>query len=121
MPTPLTLPYPPLILIQSDKPLTWHDLLPRICCRLGNGVSICLQTNAGHDNRGGYFFHFKKTSDGFVFRTFDRPNVLTLSSEQEVVAFINHCSGRRYDQQMWEQAQLVNFRTDEDSTDPPDR
>ena len=113
MPTPLTLPYPPLVLIQSDTPLTWDDLLPSIRSRIGTGVSICLQAETGDANRGGYFFHFKKTPQGYVFRNFDRETVLTLGREEEVVAFINHCSGRRYDKQMWLQAQCVNFRSDE--------
>lgn len=115
MPTPLTLPYPPLVLIQSDEPLTWDELLPRIGQHLDAGVSICLQAETGHDNRGGYFFHVKRTTQGYMFRTFDRQKVLALRKEEEVVAFINHVSGRKYDQQMWMQSQLVNLRTDHDA------
>jgi hypothetical protein len=115
MTTPLTLPYPPLVLIQSDKPLTWDDLLRHIGQRLDGGVSFCLQAEEGDNNRGGYFFHVKRTAQGYMFRTFDRQEVLTLREKDEVVAFINHVSGRKYDEQMWMQTQLVNFRTDQDT------
>jgi len=115
VPTPLSLPFPPLVLVQSDSALTWAELLPKIDGRLKEGVSICIQSESGHANRGGYFFHITQTSNGFVFRTFDRQSVLALQTEAEVVAFINHCSGRRYDQTMWEHAQLVNLRSDEDT------
>lgn len=115
MPTPLTLPYSPLILVQSDEPLTWDDLLLHIGARLERGVSICLQAETGHDNRGGYFFHFKRTPQGCEFRTFDRQSVLTLHEGEEVAAFVNHVSGRKYDHHMWIKSQLVNFRTDQET------
>lgn len=114
MATPLTLPYPPLVIVESDQAVTWRTLEPLIERRLSRGVSLCLVAASGEENHGGYFFHIIRTSDGFVFRTFDRDTVLVLATEKECVEFINHVSGRRYSQPMWEQSQLVNFRKDED-------
>lgn len=112
MTTPVQLPYPPLVFIQSNSPLSWEMLKKRVRRRLSRGVSVCLQTKEGHDERGGYFFHFRRTPAGFVFSTFDRQDVLTLATEEECVAFINHVSGRQYSEDMWERSQDVNLRTD---------
>jgi hypothetical protein len=114
MPTPLTIPYPPLILIESDEPLTWQVLITSIGGRIDDGVSICLQASTGNRNRGGFFFHLKRTQQGVTFRTFNRDAVLTLVTEDEVIDFVNHVSGRLYNRHMWEQAQLVNLRSDGD-------
>ncbi len=112
--TPVKLPYPPLAYIQSDSPITWEVLKKVVGRRLTRGISLCVQAEKGHDSRGGYFFHFRRTAAGFIFSTFDRDDVLTLRTEEECVAFINHVCGRCYDETMWAHAQEVNLRTDPD-------
>ena len=112
MATPLRLPYPPLVLITSDGPICWPDIERLAENRLDLGVSFCLQTRHGHERRGGYFFHIRRTNERFVFRTFDREAVCSFPSGDECAAFVNHVSGRKYDERMWGVAQRVNLRTD---------
>lgn len=113
MPTPLDLPYPPLICIQSDEPVTWERLFELVGERLREGVSICIQSERGVEKRGGFFFHVKHTDEGYSFCTFDRTEVVLLSNETECMTFINHVSGRMYDEEMWRLCNSqVNFRSD---------
>jgi len=112
MPSPLTLPYPPLVIIQSSSPITWPALHKVIEHRLANGVSICLVQDRGHEYRGGYFFHLRRTDRGLLLSTFDRPEVLEIATGEECASFINHVSGRKYDEKMWRLSQQVNLRTD---------
>jgi len=69
----------------------------------------------GVAKRGGYFFHIRKTGNKYVFSTFDRSSVLAYESGSECARFINHVAGLAYDPQMWEVAQKVNLRSDEDT------
>ena len=112
MPTELTLRFPPLKILELDGLITWEWLEPKISDRLETGVSICVTRTRGVAMRGGYFFHFQKTDKGFEFSTFDRPVVLTLSSGDECADFMNHVSGRQYDEEMWRKCQEVNLRPD---------
>ena len=115
MPTLIELPFPPLLVRELDGPVTWDWLEPEIRDRLEAGVSLCIVSNRGATNRGGYFFHLQKKGKGFVFSTFDRPDVLAFDSGKECATFMNHVSGRRYDDNMWTKCQEVNLKTDEET------
>ena len=115
MPTSISLPFPPLLILESDGPITWGWLEPQIRSRLGDGVSLCIISSEGVINRGGYFFHLRQGVEGFAFRTFDRENVLTFGTGEECVAFMNHVSGKQYDEDMWAKCQSVNLRSDKES------
>jgi len=115
VPTPLKLPFPPLVMVEGDQPLRWADLEPLIQQRLQIGVSLCILRRAGDAKRGGYFFHIKKTTEGYTFCTFDRAAVCAFADGEKAVAFINHVSGREYSDDMWRIAQHVNLRSDGDS------
>ena len=77
-----------------------------------SGVSMCITRTIGVPMQGGYFFHLQKTDKGFEFSTFDRPVVLTLSSGDECAVFMNHVSGRQFNEEMWRKCQEVNLRPD---------
>lgn len=94
--------------------MTWAWLEPQIRNRLEAGVSLCIIRSEGAVNRGGYFFHLQEVADGFSFSTFDRQNVLTLGTGEDCAAFINHVSGRRYNEEMWVKCQSANLRSDEE-------
>ena len=113
MPTPISLPFPPLQVVELDGLVTWDWLERLIRDRLAAGVSLCIVGGVGAPNRGGYFFHLRKEVEGFAFSTFDRPNALTFGSGEECAAFINHVTGRLYDKNMWAKCQKANLRTDE--------
>ena len=114
MPTPITLPFAPLMILDFDALVTWGGLEPWIRDRLEAGVSLCITLSGGEPNQGGYFFHFRKTVEGFEFSTFDRQGVLTFGTDLDCVALMNHVSGRQYNEDMWRQCQFVNLRTDEE-------
>ena len=107
----LALPYPPLVIVACNGPLSDRRLGVLVADR-PKGLSICLQTEDGHPQRGGFFFHIAKSTNGFVFRTFDREDVARFDSLAHCVRFINHVSGREYDEAMWRLSQKVNLRTD---------
>ena len=115
MPTPISLPFPPLLVLELDGPVTWDWLEPLIRDRLEAGVSLCIVGSEGATNRGGYFFHLREEAEGITFSTFDRPNVLSFETVEDSVAFINHVSGKRYDENMWVICQAANLKTDEES------
>ena len=115
MPIPLDLPYPPLVLVESDNPIEWDFLIRQINDRLSSGVSICLITTSGNPDRGGYFFHFKKFNETIVLSTFDRHEALSFDNTNDFTEFINHASGREYSSKMWKLSQFINLRTDGDS------
>ena len=112
MPRSLLLPFPPLRILAQEGLITWAWLKPVIRGRLDEGISLCVTADAGDTNRGGYFFHLRKTAAGFEFAAFDRPGVLILGTGEECAAFMNHVSGRRYDEDMWRLCQSVNLRRD---------
>ena len=112
MAKPLLLPFPPLKILSRGGLITWPWLKPVIGERLDEGISLCVTSGSGETNRGGYFFHLRKTTIGFEFATFDRERVLTLGTGAECVALMNHVSGRRYNENMWRLCQAVNLRTD---------
>ena len=113
MAKPLTLPFPPLVVLAHDGALDWAWLEPRIKARLDKGISLCLTRSAGENHQGGYFFHIKKTPSGFAFSTFDRSDVLEVSTDEECVEFMNHVAGRVYSAGMWDRCQGVNLRSDD--------
>lgn len=116
MPKRLKLPYRPLIVVESDGPLSWRKLAREIGARLQRGVSFCLTAARGRQDRGGYFFHMRsRDRRRFVLSTFDRPNICIIEGQRRCVSFINHVSGRRYNERMWILSQIANLRPDPDT------
>lgn len=112
MPTPLNLPYPPLVIIEAEKPLCWSEIESVHGGRLETGLSLCVRPYKGPESRGGYFFHIIRSGSGLVFSTFDRPVVLKVDSGDEAAAIINHASGLKYSETAWRTLQSANLRTD---------
>jgi len=113
MPTPLHLPYPPLVVLECGSQITWSDFS---CLETGwieKGASICITAREGHLNRGGYFFHIRLTQVGIALRAFDRDNVLVLESEQQLVDFLNHATGRIYSENMWNVSEEADLKVDQ--------
>jgi len=110
--TKLNLPYPPLRIIESDKEISWESLYKNIKDKIDKGVSICIVSEKGEEDRGGYFFHFKRIKDGIAFTNFDKSIQFIVKDENQALKLINHASGRKYDEEMWELCQKVNLRTD---------
>lgn len=113
MPTPIRLPFPPLVLIDQDGELETTVVERATRDRIANGVSLCVRSGDGPEKRGGYFFHLRQTRDGHLsLSTFDTPDVVSLTDTATLVAFMNHVAGRRYSEAMWTISQRLNLRTD---------
>ena len=113
MPTEIPLPFPPLLVLPLEGEVTWDWLEPQIQNRLVVGVSLCIVGAQEVEKPGGYFFHLREDGDGFAFSTFDRVDVLRFDSGEECATFMNHVSGRKYNEDMWSRCQRANLKTDE--------
>lgn len=114
MPTPIELRFPPLEILEAPEIVSWDWLNEKIGRRLnqGPGVSICIVSERGAPNRGGYFFHLARVSGCISFSTFDRENVISFTDTGKCAAFINHVTGRKYDEEMWKECQRLNLKAD---------
>lgn len=108
-------PFPPVITFDADRKFTLHDLRDLLGKR-PNGVSVCIRHSEGPRCRGGYFFHFApkmKSPDEIELYDFEKILVWTFRP-QGLVAFINHCTGRQFDEQSFVLSQTqLNFLSDE--------
>lgn len=109
-------PFPPLVLFDDDRLFTTDDLR-RIVELRREGVSVCVRYPKGPEKRGGYFFHFRSLPDGgnsLMLFDFEKRELETFSTEQ-LVRFINHCTGRKFDEESFILCQTVlNFLKDEE-------
>ena len=106
-------PFPPVVLYDMKELFSLADL-KKIGAARPRGVSICLRYPDGPKDRGGYFFHFKPTTDGrFSIFDFESKHAADLSAD-ELVAFINHCTGQKFDEASFNLCQTeLNFLKDE--------
>jgi hypothetical protein len=108
------LPFPPLQRLDTDTPVT-EEQVSSLLDHSPKGVSVCVRSVTGHQNRGGYFFHFRVlATDPHRVEILNFERLVAASIEREKLArFINHCSGLQFDQEMFEVCQsVINFRLD---------
>ena len=110
----LKLPFCPLVIIPTPDVVTWEWFVEQVGSRFRDGVSVCLVSQLGHDLRGGYFFHIRRLEDGFEFFDFDGRGFVRFPDGLECVTFINHVTGRVYDDEMWARCREWNLRLDEE-------
>jgi len=106
-------PFAPVVRIEVSEPLSIDQLSPMLAERPG-GVTICIRSDQGHVNRGGYYFHIKPDEEfqSFTIYNFEKIHVASLSIEQ-LVAFVNHCTGLAFNDWAFQFCQsVVNFRLD---------
>ena len=107
-------PFPPVLCFDENREFTLEDL-SCIVDERPNGVSICVRYPDGPTDRGGYFFHFVRDcvqNNRFKLYDFDNQLVDVLIDES-LVAFINHCTGRRFDDASFQLCQTkLNFAQD---------
>ena len=108
-------PFRPVVPFDTDGLFTMDDL-EQVLVENPEGISLCLRYADGNEARGGYFFHFKASSTNknvLTLLDFEDQKIANLEKPQ-LVALINHCSGRQYDEESFKFCQTtVNFRTDE--------
>jgi hypothetical protein len=108
-------PFPPVVTIDKDAPLTVADLKTAFDQRDG-GVSICVRYASGHEKRGGYFFHIQPLANGqelYSLFDFEKRHLVDLEFDA-LLRFINHLTGRVFDQATFDLcATELNFLTDD--------
>ncbi len=106
-------PFPPVAVFDMADLFTLQQL-NKLAAERPKGVSILLRYPDGPQTRGGYFFHFSPAKDGkFSIYDFEKRPVVDLSPES-LVAFINHCTGKKFDQASFDLCQTeLNFLKDE--------
>lgn len=103
-------PQYPLFIINSDNPITIQELAN--CFINTNCITLCVRSEEGHSQRGGYFFCILKNFDTFSLETIEGIFVDSFSIDM-LVRFINHASGRLFDSEMLSYCQnTINFRVD---------
>jgi hypothetical protein len=105
-------PFPPIRLFDEDRPFSTEDLA-LITNEHPQGVSICIRYPMGPNKRGGYFFHFQQTGSGEVtLFDFEKKKVKVFTAD-ELVRFMNHCTGRAFDARSFNLCQSeLNFLQD---------
>lgn len=106
-------PFSPVRLIDQDAPLTLAQLT-KVLSTATDGVSLCIRYGSGPANRGGYFFHVKRSGAGnkWTLLDFERHEIASVSLDF-LCRFINHCSGREFDYECLDFARnTINLRTD---------
>ena len=100
--------------IDTDTPIE-SEALETILLDRPNGVSICVRSLNGPEDRGGYFFHVRpKTGNqpGCELVNFERLVAASFDVENLAV-FINHCTGLAFDEASFQLCQTtINFRLD---------
>lgn len=103
-------PQHPLCIIDSDNPMTIQGL--ENCFTNTNCITLCVRSEEGHSQRGGYFFCISKDADRFNLETIEGVFVDSFSIDR-LLKFINHASGRLFDGEMLSYCQnTINFRVD---------
>jgi hypothetical protein len=107
-------PFPPVIRLDTSVPISIKQLSDILRARL-DGVTICVRSVTGHENRGGYFFHLQptdKTLTHCAIYNFEKIFVATHPLDK-TVNFVNHCAGLAFDEWSYQFCQsFVNFRLD---------
>lgn len=105
-------PFSPLRVIDIQDSLS-GEILNQLTESLsfGEGISMLLRKKGKAPNRGGYFFHFKKSAN-YSYDFFDfEGNFIT--NTKYILELINHISGSIYSEEMYEICQKqINLRND---------
>ncbi len=98
--------------IDTDGPLVESQITKALGTK--RGMSLCVRTATGPHKRGGYFFHIRRsTSNCVTVLDFENTEVVELTFA-ELVRFVNHASGREFDEDMFQLCQtVINYRQDQ--------
>lgn len=100
-----------IFLVDTDDPISIDDVERAL--QDNQGISLCLRSAVGPEERGGYFFHIERADQLFIIRDFAKHAIDTIDATK-LISFINHASGRRFDPKMLAYCQsVINFREDQ--------
>ena len=77
------------------------------------GITLCVRSEKGHENRGGYYFCIlKQSEESYLLETIEGVEIDTFDLST-LVAFINHASGKKFNEELLDYCQnSINFRND---------
>jgi len=103
-----------LRVVDSDRPLSSAEISAQLHGQ--TSMTLLVRSEAGPANRGGYFFHIERVETGYQIYDFEKSPVAILEAER-LIRFINHTSGRQFDEEMLLFCQsVVNLRQDQTET-----
>lgn len=105
-------PQYPIKLLDTNSPISLEQLL-NLFDEL-DAITLCVRTENGHQNRGGYYFCIRKSQDAdeMLLETIEG-DAVTVLPQVQMLRFINHASGLAFDQEMLVYCQnSINFRVD---------
>jgi hypothetical protein len=81
----------------------------------GGSVSICVRTNSGPNDRGGYIFHYKGSDDGVILEyfPFNDEDYTVLNDYNELNRLVNHVIGEEWDEEMYKRSIEISTRIEE--------
>ena len=101
-----------LVTIETDSVITESKLNDLI--RDKQGITLCIRSKTGNENRGGYFFCIEKNSnDDFKLLTMESIVITESIALSKLTRLINHASGLAFDDNILHYCQNeINFRED---------
>lgn len=105
------LPFKNFFNIEEDGPITQERLIEEIEEKIDEGVSFVIKPEGVQDFHGGYLFNFKRIDD-FTFEIYSisKRHVASIEGWDNLVSFVNHTTGRKYNEQTWNLSQGMNFK-----------
>ena len=101
-----------LVMLETDSAISESQIAELLNDK--QGMTLCVRSKAGHENRGGYFFCIDKVNDE-TFKLLTMESVVVTESIPlpKLVKLINHASGLAFDESMLHYCQNeINFRED---------
>lgn len=77
-----------------------------------DGVSVCVRTDRGSADRGGYLFHYTEEADGIrvEFFPFNPEDKTQFDNWDEFGRFLKHAIGEEWDEEMYERSLQIVTR-----------
>lgn len=77
-----------------------------------DGVSICVRTDRGSVDRGGYLFHYAEEDDAIrvEFFPFNQEDKTRFDNWDEFERFVKHSIGEEWDEEMYERSLQIVTR-----------
>lgn len=89
------------------------DKLRELCYESAvDGVSVCVQTDDGPPERGGYLFHYQEVDGGIrlVYFPFNVEDQTMFKNWDEFNRFVRHTTGSEWDEEMFERSLQIVTR-----------
>lgn len=98
------------VLVDQDEPITDKQLSALL--KEDDRLFLCIRSKKGNPQRGGYFFFIERSEEQWYLYDLER-NYEGVFALERLVRFINHVSGRRFDEEILVFCQrVVNLRKD---------